>query len=106
MDPTLILIILFKFAPWLLVGLGALLFVRSAFGKALAQRIREGSVTGADLATLAGELQEVRRELGEVQERLDFAERLIAHQREALPPSSLPEHNSPTPPGLASSGRT
>ena len=104
MDP-LVLAIVFKLAPWLIVGLGALFFVRSAFGRALAQRIREGSVTEADFAALVGEFQEVRRELDQVQERLDFTERLLAQQREALPPSGLSQHDTPTPPEFASIGR-
>jgi hypothetical protein len=82
-----------------------LVLARSAFGKALAQRIREGAVTGADVDALASELQEVRRELGEIHERLDFTERVLAQQRGALPSGGPSEHDSPTPPGLASSDR-
>jgi hypothetical protein len=103
MDP-LILVILFKLAPWLIVGAGAIVLARSPFGKALVQRIREGLVRGEDVAALAAELDEVRRELGEVQERLDFTERLLAQQRGALPPSGSSEHDSPTPPELSSAG--
>ena len=104
MDP-LVLAILLKLAPWLILGLGALFLSRSALGKALAQRIRERSVTGTEVAALADELQEVRRELGEIQERLDFTERLLAQQRGALPPSASSEHDSPSPPEFASAGR-
>ena len=46
-----------------------------------AQRMRKGPDTGefqARLETLEFELGNVRRELGEVQERLDFAERVLA----------------------------
>ena len=37
----------------------------------------------AEIATLRDEVREVRRELGEVQERLDFAERLLSQAGEA-----------------------
>ena len=104
MDP-LVFAILIKLAPWFLVGVGALFFARSAFGKALVHRIREGTVTSADLAALSDELQEARREIGEMQERLDFTERLIAQHREALPPSSSSGDDSPTPPELVPAGR-
>ena len=37
--------------------------------------------SGAELATLRDEMGDVRRELAEVQERLDFAERLLTSGR-------------------------
>lgn len=56
----------------------------SPVGKALADRIR-GRVAGPD-PTVLDELEHLRNELADVQERLDFAERLLAHQdRTALP---------------------
>ena len=103
MDP-LVLAILLRLAPWLVVGLGLLVFSRSQFARALAQRVRDGSVTGEEVAALANELGEVRRELDEVQERLDFTERLLAQQRGALPPTGWSEHDSPTPPDLSPVG--
>lgn len=102
MEP-LILVMVLKLAPWLAVGVGLLFLTRSAVGRALAQRIREGSVTAEEVAALAGELEDVRRELGEMQERLDFTERLLAQQRGALPPGAS-AHDSPTPPELAPVG--
>ena len=104
MSPMFYLMLLLKFAPWLIAGLGAFLFARSGLGRALTQRIRDGAVTRDDVAALAADLDEVRRELGEVQERLDFTERLVARQRGALPPSTRSEHDSPTPPELAPVG--
>jgi hypothetical protein len=50
-----------------------------------AVRLRGGALdkgSEAGLATLLDEVGEVRRELGEVQERLDFAERLLTQARE------------------------
>jgi hypothetical protein len=104
MDP-LVFAILIRLAPWFILGIGALFFARSAFGKALAHRIREGAVTRADLAVLSDELQEARREIGEMQERLDFTERLLAQHGAALPPSSSSGEDSPTPPELVPAGR-
>jgi uncharacterized protein involved in exopolysaccharide biosynthesis len=48
-------------------------------------KVRAGQLDGqsaAELATLREEMGDVRRELAEVQERLDFAERLLTSGRE------------------------
>ena len=77
----------------LLFGGGAVVAVSfSPIGRALAERIRGKSAgTGSDeiraeLAdhkqAVADEVESVRRELGELAERLDFAERLLAKTRE------------------------
>ena len=95
-----------KLAPLLILGsAGAIFLSRSTLGKALVQRIRQGSLKGEEVAALAAQLEEVRHELGEIQERLDFTERLLAQQRGALPPSGSSEHDSPTPPELVPTGR-
>ena len=78
---------------------------RSTLGKALVQRIRQGSLQGEEVAALAVQLEEVRHELGEIQERLDFTERLLAQQRGVLPSSGSSEHDSPTPPEAIPAGR-
>lgn len=51
-------------------------------------RARAGALDGAEIPALWDEVGEVRRELGEVQERIDFAERLLSQTREpgARPP--------------------
>jgi len=62
-------------------------FIRSEIGRALAHRIRGG--TGGDdetmmqLSELRDEVANLRRELSETQERLDFAERVLAQGRPA-----------------------
>jgi len=71
----------------LLFGGGTLfLLAISPVGRALAFRIRRGGPEGADASlrkiqdvqlALLDELDSVRRELAEVQERLDFAERML-----------------------------
>jgi hypothetical protein len=76
----------------LLFGGGAVFLLSiSPVGRAIADRIRRG---GGDLShelaariresqlAMEDELEGLRHELVEVQERLDFAERLLAKQRE------------------------
>ena len=67
--------------------------VMSGWQKIMKLRIEEAKVKGAapesgrEIEDLRTEVEQVRRELGEVQERLDFAERLLARtsEREKLP---------------------
>lgn len=71
----------------------------SPIGKAIAERIRRqgGAVIPEDVraelddfrSELLGEVQQLRTEVSELSERMDFAERLLAKQREAerLPPA-------------------
>ncbi len=87
MDITGVLAVVFLFG-------GGTLFLLSIspIGKAVAERIRgKGQQTNAgELRTelvehreaLAQELEAVRREVAELGERVDFAERLLAQQRE------------------------
>ena len=64
----------------------------SPVGRALADRIRgHRAPTGPDPEVLA-EIDQVRQELADVQERLDFAERLLTQHREA---GQLPGPESP-----------
>jgi F0F1-type ATP synthase membrane subunit b/b' len=55
---------------------------RGPIGAALAERIRGGAPLADDQA-LAVEVDHLRGRLAEVEERLDFAERLLAQAREA-----------------------
>jgi hypothetical protein len=56
----------------------------SPVGRALAERIRGGGSEGAgtDPAVIE-ELERMRQEMSELQERVDFTERLLAQKREA-----------------------
>jgi hypothetical protein len=77
----------------LLFGGGtAFLLAISPVGRAIADRIRRGGKGGTDGVAerlqdaqlgLLDELDAMRQELTDVQERLDFAERLLVKQREA-----------------------
>lgn len=66
------------------MAIAAIAILRGPLGKAIADRIAgRVSATGPeDHADLLAELDEVKHRLGEVEERLDFAERLLAKQRE------------------------
>ena len=57
----------------------------SPVGRAFARRIsgeREEGTRDAELGGLAAEMAQLRRELDEVQNRLDFAERMLAQVRD------------------------
>lgn len=64
-------------------------FMWTPLGRALADRVRSrGQVAGSDDVTalreeMLAELQQVRREVADLGERVDFAERLLAKQRDA-----------------------
>ena len=63
------------------VVLGLTKIFRGPLGSALAERIRGNAPPGN--AELAAEVDHLRHQLAEVEERLDFAERLLAQAREA-----------------------
>jgi hypothetical protein len=64
---------------------------QSQIGHAIARRIRGGELDGSESHTTLNELREqvagLEQRLAESEERLDFAERLLAQQR---PPEALP----------------
>lgn len=71
---------------------GLVFISRSEIGRAIAHAIRVNSGGDdeglrAELAALRGDMESVRHELSETQERLDFAERMLAQQRT---PEQLP----------------
>ena len=80
--PELPIIVLF-------ISLAAVIVLRGPLGRAIGERIgRQRDAGDRELQDLKGEVEELRHQLGEVQERLDFAERLLARQDEragALP---------------------
>ncbi len=72
-------------------GGSAFLLAISPVGRAIADRIRRGGKGGSDgvaerlqegQLALLDELDAMRQELTDVQERLDFAERILVKQRE------------------------
>ncbi len=69
----------------LFISIAAVVILRGPIGRALADRLagRAGVGAGAGPGTTTAELDELRQRVAELQERLDFAERLLAQQREA-----------------------
>ena len=75
----------------LFVSVAAVFILRGPLGKALGERIAGRSLEGPnshETEELRADVDELRFHLTEVEERLDFAERLIAQGRPdgALPP--------------------
>lgn len=73
----------------LTVTIGATIVLRGALGKALADRIagrHRESEAGKDpeIRELRDELDDVRGQVAELQERVDFAERLLSQQRSGV----------------------
>lgn len=70
----------------LIAGGTVLSFLAFHFGRAFAERIRNPARADALKALrdeLSGELHQLRGDVSELAERLDFAERLLAKEREA-----------------------
>ncbi len=70
---------------WISVAGCVWLISKGAIGDAIAARLR-GEVGPAELSGEAlTELDDLRAQMGELQERVDFTERLLAQEREARP---------------------
>ena len=84
--PFLIRTILYTLASnahLLVLGLAAILTLGfGPLGRALAQRLRGGGAVGPQVH--AALLKELRDQLGDVQERLDFNERVLSEIRQSL----------------------
>lgn len=76
-DPFIVPVVLF-------ISIAAIVIMRGPFGRALADRMagRHLQAPSPDAERLAAEVDELRRRLADVEERLDFAERVIARDRE------------------------
>jgi hypothetical protein len=65
-----------------MVGVFSLLLARSPLGQALADRLRHGptrrGASGEENAELLENVEQLRREVAELAERVDFTERLLA----------------------------
>ncbi|MEO8636399.1 MAG: hypothetical protein ABI587_14085 [Gemmatimonadales bacterium] len=88
------------FAFWLAVGLGALGLFTGPIGKAIAQLItgfeRRLGAPAVEPAEDSGRMEMLESRIGELEERLDFAERVLAQHRQQqldnvdTPPEALP----------------
>jgi len=98
MDHVLIIALglAFRLAPIVIIGVGGwLLLTRLPTGRALLARLREGGASPNDVLSLASEVDQLKRDLADVQERLNNTERLVMQQRGALPSGSPPRLKTP-----------
>ena len=63
------------------LGIVGVVLARGELGRALARRIEHGQAPDSD-GELHAELDEMRGRVAELEERVDFAERLLSRQRE------------------------
>jgi hypothetical protein len=75
----------------LFASIAAVAILRGPLGKALGERLAGGSVReapSAEVDALRNEVEDLRYRLTDMEERLDFTERILARQREheRLPP--------------------
>jgi hypothetical protein len=66
----------------LFLSTGAVLILRGPLGRAFAERIAGRHASDAETQRLRQDVDDVRAELAAVQERLDFAERLLSRGQE------------------------
>ena len=71
----------------LFMSIAAIFVLRGPLGRAIGERIagQRDPVNDREVQELRGEVEELRHSLTEVQERLDFAERILARQDERAP---------------------
>ena len=67
------------------VSAASIFVLRGPLGRALADRLagRTGGAASVDSDRLQGEVEELKHRLAEVEERLDFTERMLAKDRDA-----------------------
>ena len=70
-------------------GIVGVLALRGPVGKALAERIHQGAAGAGTDPVLLEEMDEMRTRMVELEERVDFTERLLAQHR-ADDPAALP----------------
>ncbi len=70
-------------ASLLIISLATVFVLRGPLGRALADRIAGRHRNAGEDEALRADLEETRHRLAVVEERLDFAERMLAKQRES-----------------------
>jgi hypothetical protein len=85
--------------PWLVAGLSGLAIVSfSPLGRGVLRYLRARQGESAVSEQMLGELEDLRKVLGEISERLDFTERRLAQDQRELPRPQLPRELPPLPP--------
>lgn len=84
-----------EFAMYLALGATMVTALLGPIGRAIGRRIEGRSLTGADLHAIRDDVQagtaevaDLRREVVELQERVDFAERVLAAPRDPSAPNA------------------
>jgi hypothetical protein len=70
----------FAIPTMVLATIGGTIVLRGPVGQALAHRLHEGTVAPPE--ELLAEVDELRQRVGDLEERLDFTERLLTQQRQ------------------------
>ena len=70
---------------WIAFGGAAWLISKGSIGDAIARRLQGGAAEGSDHEELHQDMDDLRAQVGELQERVDFTERLLAREREIRP---------------------
>ncbi len=68
----------------LFISITAIVILRGPIGKALADRLAGRAGSGVAPGTMTAELDDLRQRVAELEERLDFTERLLARERAQL----------------------
>ncbi len=66
----------------MMLGIGGTIVLRGPLGKAIARRIEGSDAPEVDVEPVLQELDDVRARMLELEERMDFTERLLARERE------------------------
>lgn len=80
---------------WIFFAIAVLIIARSTLGRALVERIRSGPAADPRFdefaARVTDELEALREDVSELQERVDFTERALtaARRSDALPPAGM-----------------
>ena len=87
----------FAIPAMLMLGIGGTIVLRGPLGRALARRLEGGSPPAVDVEPLLHELDEVRSRMVELEERMDFTERLLARERDGgrLPAGPMEGEDAP-----------
>jgi Tfp pilus assembly protein PilO len=77
-----ILAMLLKLAPIVLAVGMIWFFAKSETWRLMKRRLTEGGEQAEQVALMAGEIEQLRREMAELQERVDFSERVLAQNKD------------------------
>jgi hypothetical protein len=93
---VMVSMVAFRLAPIAIIAVGGwLALTRTTSGRALLARLHEGRSSSDDVLSLASEVERLKHDVADLQERLNYTERLVTEQRGALPSGSSPRPKTP-----------